>query len=144
MIPNLLDDLLRAWDTRGAEGAAAPGSSEQPQPPAAESPSETAATTPSPMDSLLSSLLTSFDEGKGGANEAPGPDTLVAESPLAEPVRDSRPHITCKYVAVSLGWHKFAVPMDSVVEAGRHPRTTLAPGLPSCVRGVFNRRSAHR
>ncbi len=89
------------------------------------------------MDSLLSSLLTTYEEASGGGVEAPAPEE-PPEIRLPEPVRSLRQPVTCKYVAVSLGWHKFAVPVESVVEAGRLPRTTLAPGLPTCVRGVFS------
>lgn len=126
MLPNLLDDLLRAWDTRTGEPppdglvpTGEPGGEA-----AAQFPDEPAVALPEEpslaIDALLSSLLQTYDGDR--ASKKPKPVT------------------TAKYLAVSLGTQRFALPVESVVEAGRYPLTTFVPGLPAHIRGVFHLR----
>lgn len=122
MLPNLLDDLLRAWDTRTGEpppdGLSPTGEADTHfhDEPAVALPEEPALA----IDALLSSLLQTYDGDR------------AAKKP--------KPVTTAKFLAVSLGTQQFALPVESVVEAGRYPLTTFVPGLPTHIRGVFHLR----
>lgn len=123
MLPNLLDDLLRAWDTRTGEPPleGLPPTGEPAGEAARQSPDETLPEDPSmAIDALLSSLLQTYDGAQSN--------------------RKPKPVITAKFLAVSLGTKQFALPVESVVEAGRYPLTTFVPGLPPHIRGVFHLR----
>lgn len=126
MLPNLLDDLLRAWDTRtgeppleGLSPTREPGNEAARQ--ISDELADALPEDPSmAIDALLSSLLQTYDGAQ--SNKKPKPVT------------------TAKFLAVSLGTKQFALPVESVVEAGRYPLTTFVPGLPSHIRGVFHLR----
>lgn len=125
MLPNLLDDLMRAWDSRAADDieSAAPPQSEAAGPAQAEQPADA-------IHALLSNLLQNHD-----ASAPPAPA-------LAEPVPAQRPadtvvQIEAKYLSVTLARRQYAIPVEAVVEAGRFPATTFVPGLPRYVLGVF-------
>ena len=92
------------------------------------------------MDSLLTSLLANFDPPA-----ATEPQPLAPPPPpVAElPVRHTLPIAIAapagrKYVAVAMGLHKFALPIESVLEVGRCPKVTYVPGLAPHVKGVFS------
>lgn len=169
MLPNLLDDLLKAWDTRAPEPqpespavlaapvavsaaealAAFPETATEESLPLPEPTiAETASIASTPMESLLSSLLSTYEAPipaapepepveeepaleSASVEEEPAP--IIPQTPL--PLANSAP---VKHVAVGLAGRKFAVHVDSVLEAGRFPRTTFVPGLPPHVRGVFS------
>jgi chemotaxis signal transduction protein len=166
VLPNLLDDLLRAWDTPTAPSPTAP--SDEPEaaesaaleehgphtsvPPAPQTklPSEPFAALNSPvappaadplpassgvvMDNLLSSLLASYGHQPEDRPEPPQTRSFGA----ALPIRAASALPARKFVAVSLGLHKLAVPIESVLEAGRYPKVTFVPGLAHYVSGVFS------
>lgn len=122
VLPNLLDDLLRAWDHRTGDEPpdSLPPAGENHAPSLAE-PADALPEEPSmAIDALLSSLLRTYD---------------VAVAP-----RKPKPVTTAKFLAVSLGTKRFAIPVESVVEAGRYPLATFVPGLPAHIRGVFHLR----
>jgi chemotaxis signal transduction protein len=105
------------------------------------------------MDSLLSSLLANFDSVEDHQvtpprqGSSPAPVIPPAKAPFFEqPARPSAVSLPPtsnhplgrKFIAVTVGSHNFALPIESVLEVGRCPRITFVPGLADHVRGVFS------
>lgn len=110
-------------------------------------------TTSTAMDSLLSNLLLHYGgdaETPLAAIEPPAPTRPLAALPPVTPrTREpfTRAFITPpgnaqaigkKYVAVTVGGDRFALPIELVLEAGSYPNVTFVPGLAPYVKGVFS------
>ena len=119
-----------------------------------------------PLNDLLASLLAGYEEADAEAAAAE-PEPAKPEEPEAPNEPDNRPALEAllaaieaemagapvetvarpqdqlgkRYVTLSLGDRRFALPFDSIVEADRVPPITFVPGLPPFVRGVSNVRS---
>jgi purine-binding chemotaxis protein CheW len=64
-----------------------------------------------------------------------GPEAAAIVAPAAAQLGEGE-----RYVVFQLAGRQFALPLTSVVETERLPRITPLPGLPECIRGVFNLR----
>lgn len=103
--------------------------------------------TSSVMDSLLSSLLANFDEpaapdlkpiANAACNPPPKPKPAADSPAFAFRAKVPAASLGRKYVAVAMGNHKFALPIESVLEVGRRPKVTYVPGMAPHVEGVFS------